>query len=152
MNNHEELQLRDRDIIPTIEVIEQILTSSYTPYEVFQSALHDLNMEQNWMWYTPHKVWCAKGQYFWTTIRGTKKNKVLYWLYVCKGYFYVTVWFKEKNRKEVLKFDVNSKTKQIINNAKTVMDSTFPVSFKVTNEESLTDIYKLIECKKKLEC
>ena len=38
----------------------------------------------------------AKGQCFWTTRRGTKKEKVLYWLYVYKGCFNVTVWFKEK--------------------------------------------------------
>lgn len=152
MDNHKELRLKERDVIPTSEVLKQILASSYTSYETLQDALHDLDMEQNWMWYTPHKVWCAKGQYFWTTIRGTRKDKVLYWLYVCEGYFNVTVWFKEKNRSEVLKLDVSSKTKQIIRNAKTVIGSTFPVAFKVTNKESLADIYKLMDCKKKLEC
>jgi len=152
MENHTELRLRDRDVTPTKEVLIEVLADSYVAYEALQDSLHDLDIEQNWMWYTPHKVWCAKGQYFWTSTRGTRKEKVLYWLYACEGYFNVTVWFKEKNRNEVLNTDINSKTKQIIRNARTIMGSTFPVSFKVTTTETLTDIYKLMDCKKKLEC
>lgn len=152
MNEHEELQLRERNVVPTREVLEQVLSDSYIAYETFQDTLFDLDIEQNWQWYTPHKVWCAKGQCFWTTRRGTKKEKVLYWLYVYKGSFNVTVWFKEKNRAQVLTADVSEKTKQIVSDAKPVMNaSTFPVMFKVTTTEVLADIYTLINCKKRIE-
>ena len=152
MDNREGLQLREHDVIPNREVLEQVLLDSYIAYEIFQDALPNLEMEQNWQWYTPHKVWCAKGQYFWTSVRGLKKEKVLYWLYVYEGYFNVTVWFKEKNRTEVLKTDVSEKTKQMIRDAKTEIGlPTFPVLFKVTSTELLTDIYKLIECKERIE-
>jgi len=152
MNNHEGLQLREYGVTPTREVLEKVLAGSYTAYETFQDKLPELEMEQDWKWYTPHKVWCAKGQYFWTTTRGTRKEKVLYWLYVYEGYFNVAVWFKEKNRAEVLKAKVSEKTKQVIRDAKTEMGlPTFPVVFKVTTEECLSDIYTLINCKKNLE-
>ena len=111
-----------------------------------------LEMEQEWQWYTPHKAWFAKGQYFWTTLRGARKEKNLYWLYVYEGYFSVAVWFKEKNRAEALMADVRKKTKQLIRDAETMGKMpTFPVVFDITTVEPLADIYVLLDCKKKLE-
>lgn len=153
MENIGGLQLREKDIIPTSEILEQVLAENFAVYEIFQDALPDLGIEQNWQWYTPHKSWYAKGQYFWTSVRGVKKDKTLYWLYFYDGYFNIAVWFKEKNRADILKADVSEKTKQIIRDAKTEMGlPTFPVLFKVTTTESLADIYTLINCKKKMEC
>jgi len=111
-----------------------------------------LEMEQEWQWYTPHKAWFAKGQHWWTTARGTRKEKNLYWLYVYEGYFSVAVWFKEKNREEVLRTDVTEKTKQLIRDAKTMGKMpTFPVVFDITTVEPLADIYTLLDCKKRIE-
>jgi len=153
MDNNKGLQLREHDVIPTSDVLEKILEDSFAVYETFQEALSDLEMEQNWQWYTPHKSWYAKGQYFWTSSRGTRKEKTLYWLYVYEGYFNVAIWFKEKNRIDVLNADVNEKTKKTIRDAKTEMGlPTFPVTFKVTTKEALADIYTLIDCKKRIEC
>ena len=152
MNNHENLRLRDPEAAPTSEVLEQVLGDSYAAYEAFQDALPGLEMEQEWQWYTPHKAWFAKGQHFWVTPRGTRKEKNLYWLYVYEGYFSVAVWFKEKNREEVLRTDVTEKTKQLISDAKTMGKMpTFPVVFDITTVEPLADIYALLDCKKRIE-
>jgi len=152
MEKQKNLQLKEYDVTPTAEVLEQVLKDSYFAYETFQEALPNLDMEQNWQWYTPHKAWFAKGQYWWTNTRGTRKEKNLYWLYVYEGYFTVAIWFKEKNRTEVLKCNVSEKTKKIICDAKTHTGvPTFPVIFDITNTESFTDIYTLIECKKAIE-
>ena len=52
----------------------------------------------------------------------------------------------------MLTADVSEKTKQIVRDSKPVMNaSTFPVMFKVTTTEELTDIYTLINCKKRIE-
>ena len=152
MNNHENLQLRNPQITPTSELLEQTLGDSYAVYEEFQEALPGLEIEQDWQWYTPHKAWYAKGQHWWTTVRGTRKEKNLYWLHVFEGFFNVAVWFKEKNRMEILKADVSEKTKQIIRDAKTMGKvATFPVMFSVTTSELLSNIYTLLNCKKALE-
>jgi hypothetical protein len=152
MNTHEKLQLRDPELPPTGEVLEQVLSSSYAAYEAFQDALPDLDIEQVWQWYTPHKAWFARGQHFWTTSRGTRKEKTLYWLHVFEGTFSVAVWFKEKNRAEILSADVSERTKQLIRDAKTAGKMpTFPVVFDVTTAEPLADICALIECKKRIE-
>ena len=152
MNEGEDLRLREREVTPTSEVLQKVLGSSYTVYETFQGALPNLEIEQEWQWYTPHKAWFARGQHFWTTPKGTRKEKNLYWLHVCEGYFSVAVWFKEKNRTEVLKADVSKKTKKLIHDAKTMGKvPTFPVVFDITTIEPLADVCTLIDCKKRIE-
>ncbi|MCL2508311.1 MAG: DUF3788 domain-containing protein [Oscillospiraceae bacterium] len=152
MNNQEKLRLRDPEAAPTDELLEQILGDSYAAYEVFQDALPGLEIEQEWQWYTPHKAWFAKGQHFWMTPRGAKKEKNLYWLHVFEGFFNVAVWFKEKNRAEILSADVSEKTKRLIRDTETYGKMpTFPVVFEITAAESLADIYILIDYKKRLE-
>jgi len=152
MKEHEKLQLREPIVTPTSGMVEQALGESYAAYEAFQDALPNLELEQEWQWYTPYKAWFAKGQHRWTTARGTNKEKTLYWLYVFDGYFNVAVWFKEKNRMEILNADVSEKTKQLIISAETMGKlPTFPVMFEVTTTEPLADIYTLLGCKKELE-
>ena len=156
MNNHEELRLmlrlKDPETVPTSTVLEQTLGDSFAAYEAFQEELPSLEIEQDWQWYAPYKAWFAKGQHFWTTPRGAKKEKNLYWLYVYEGYFSVAVWFKEKNRAEILTSNVSEKTKQLIRDAKTMGKlPTFPVVFDIFTAEPLADIYTLLDCKKRLE-
>lgn len=86
------------------------MSDSFAVYETFQDTLPNLEIEQDWQWYTPSKAWFAKGQHWWVTPRGTRKEKNLYWLYVYEGYFSVAVWFKEKDRTEVLRANVSKKT------------------------------------------
>ena len=152
MDNHEKLRLREPEVTPASEVLEQALGDSYAAYEAFQDALPNLEIEQEWQWYTPYKAWFAKGQHFWTTPRGARKEKNLYWLHVYEGYFSVAVWFKEKNRTEVLMADVSEKTKQLIRDAETMGKlPTFPVVLDITTAEQLADIYALLDCKKRIE-
>jgi len=146
------LQLRDPGMTPTSELLEQTLGGSFAAYEMLQEALPGLEIEQEWQWYAPHKAWFAKGQHFWTTARGTRKEKNLYWLHVFEGSFDVAVWFLEKNRIEILRADLGEETKQIIREAKTFGKmATFPVVIEVADIKSLADIYTLIDYKKRLE-
>lgn len=152
MNSNENLQLKDPEVMPTREMLENILGGSYAAYEALQDALPNLEMEQEWQWYTPYKAWFARGQHFWTTKRGTKKEKTLYWLYVYEGYFSVAIWFKEKNRMELLNANVSEKTRELIGDADTMGKlPTFPVVFDIKTIEPLTEIYELLDCKKRLE-
>ena len=152
MNQSESLRLRDPAVTPTSELLEQILGGSYAAYEALQEALPGMEMEQEWQWYTPHKAWFARGQHFWTTTRGARKEKTLYWLHAFEGYFDVAVWFKEKNRENILHANVSDKTRQLIRSAQTAGKvPTFPVVFDVISGEPLADVYALIELKKRLE-
>ena len=154
MDNREKWQLREFESMPTNEVLKQVLSDeSYAAYEELQDALPDLDIEQEWQWYKPYKAWFAKGQHYWMTPKGAGKDKNIYWLHVYDGYFCVMVWFKEKNRMELLNSEVSDKTKEMIRDAKewSCTMPTFPVTVEVTDTEPLTDIFKLIACKKRLE-
>ena len=150
--SYSRLRLREPGAAPTDETLEQALGGSYAAYERFQDALPRLDIEQEWQWYTPHKAWFGRGWHWWTTPRGTRKEKTLYWLHVYEGSFNVAVWFKEKNRAEAMRENISEKTKQLIAESETFGKvPTFPVVFEITGAEPLTDIYTLIECKKRLE-
>ena len=153
MSKHDNLRLREANVTPTSEVMRKVLGSSYDAYAAFQRELAGLELEQVWQYYMGcTKSWMARGQYKWTTPRGTNKEKTIYWLSVWDGYFKVTVWFLEKNRFEILKADVSEKTKQVIRGAKTLGKmNTFPVEFDVTDAKPLADICELIKYKKRLE-
>jgi len=147
-----ELRLRDPEAAPTEETLIQTLGGSYAAYEAFQDALPGLDIEQEWQWYTPHKAWFARGRHWWTSSRGAGKEKTLYWLHVFEGSFNVAVWFKEKNRAEAMKENVSEKTKRLIAESETFGKvPTFPVVFEITGSEPLTDIYTMINCKKRID-
>ncbi|MCL2549755.1 MAG: DUF3788 domain-containing protein [Methanimicrococcus sp.] len=152
MDNYENLRLRDPEVTPTDEVLEQTLGGSYTAYTAFRDSPAGFGIEQEWKYYTDGKAWFAKGLRKWTTPRGAKKEKTVYWLSAWDGYFRVTIYFKEKNRQEVQKTEVGDKTKQIIAEAKTMGKlMTFPLIFDIRTADLPADIGALIECKKRIE-
>lgn len=153
MNHHESLALRERAFPPDDELLHLVLGDSYAAYEALQRALPTLEMEQTWQWYTPHKAWLARGEYAWTTKRGTRKEKTLYWLHVHDGHFSIAVWFKEKNRDALLTADLDDHVRQLVCNTKALGKlPTFPVVLDITTAHALSALYPLLTCKKELEC
>ena len=151
MDNHENLRLRDPAVTPSSDVLMHVLGASFAAYEALQDALPDLDIEQIWQWYTPHKAWFASGRYSFATPRGAHKEKTLYWLHVYEGCFSVAVWFKEKNRARLLAAPVSEATKRLILEAKTMGKvATFPVVFDVTAVLP-ADTLTLINLKKQIE-
>jgi len=75
MNNGENLRLRNPEVIPTSLILEITLGDNYAVFEAFQEGLRNLDIEQEWQWYIPHKAWFARGQHWWTTPRGKNKEK-----------------------------------------------------------------------------
>jgi len=154
MSKNKDLRLNEPDIFPTNEVIAGVLGAGYGTYAKFLEGLTGLELENEWKYFAHcTKSWLARGQYRWTTMRGAKKEKVIYWLSACDGYFNVTVWFLGKNRMEILQSDVSEETKKIIRNAKVFGTNmnTFPVEFSPVTNEKLADIFTLIKYKKKME-
>ena len=146
------LCLRDPETEPSDDILKLVLDKSYSAYEALLGSLSAWEIEQAWQWYTPHKAWFAKGQHFWTTSRGTKKEKNLYWLHVYEGFFCLAIWFKEKNRDLLIEANVTETTRQLIKNAETAGKiPTFPVVFTIYESEILKDVAIILEMKKQLE-
>ena len=155
MNKYEELRLRDPSVEPTEALLAEILGESYKAYTAFCKGLVGLDIEQVWQFYPcfATKAWMARGEYRWTTPRGAKKSKNIYWLSVWDKYFNVAIWFKGPNREEVAKLNISEETKNAVLKAKQFGPkmNTFPVEFHLTDPEQLADLYELIKCKKRLE-
>ena len=147
------LQFKDPETPPTDGTLSQTLgAAAYAAYEAFQDALPRLDIEQEWQWYAPNKAWFGRGWHWWTSARGTRKEKTLYWLYVFEGSFHVAVWFKQKNRAEAVRENVSEKTRRLIAGSETFGKvPTFPVEFEINGSEPLADVFTLIKCKKRLE-
>ena len=58
---YSKLRLRESDVTPTDEILEQTLGGSYAAYEAFQGALPRLDIEQEWQWYIKLKKLGFKG-------------------------------------------------------------------------------------------
>lgn len=154
MSKYENLRLREPEINPTKSVLEKVLGESYSAYNELQRLLGGLELEQVWQYYpcVGTKAWMTRGEYKWTTPRGTNKSKNIYWLSAWEGYFKVAVWFLEKNRAELLKAEISEETKRLVRNAKTFGKMmTFPVELDITSAALLPDLCALIKCKKRLE-
>jgi len=62
---YENLRLRDQEIFPTQDVLEEALGESHKTYETFVDGLRDLNIENVWKYYPcfATKAWMERGEY-----------------------------------------------------------------------------------------
>lgn len=149
MNVQQIQKLRDPEISLTEEVIESALETAFHAYQKFVFRLKQHEVQLLWRYYPDGKAWLAKGQYFWTGVRGGKKELTVFWLSIWNGFFKVTVYLPEKHRESVLKLSLDEQTKRMIEQAE-VMGKTFktlPLSFDVNSDEPLDSIVSLIKFK-----
>lgn len=83
----ETLALRDGDILPTQEVLEAVLGSSYPAFEELNALLIAMEIRPEWNYYRDGKAWLCK-------MMSKKKN--MGWLHVYDGFFRVSFFFHGK--------------------------------------------------------
>ena len=152
MNELNQVQLlRDPDITPTSAVIATGLGNSYDTYAKFIKDLGEYDISlMEWRYYNDGKSWLSKGEYKWTTSRGTNKVKPIFWLSIWDGFFKVSFFFGAEIREELYDLLISDNAKEIIINAKP-MGKTMryvPIIFDVTSKDQLNDIYILSEFRK----
>ncbi len=143
--------LRDADIKPTPEIIADGLGATYNIYTKFVEDLMKFNISlMDWRYYNDGKAWLTKGEYKWTTVRGTNKVKPIFWLSIWERSFRVSFNFSEKTRAELLSLSVSDATKENINNTKPngKTNKFLPVIFDITEINQLNDVYVLAEFRK----
>ncbi len=104
----------------------------------------------DWRFYNDGKAWLSKGEYKWTTTRGTNKVKPLFWLSIWEGFFKISFNFKFETREELLNLSISDEAKDVISSAE-VSGKTMkyiPVIFDVDDEKQLHDIYVLMQFRK----
>lgn len=150
MNKAQQL-LRDSNIVPTDEIIAEGLGETNTTYTKFIEELKKYNISlMDWRYYNDGKAWLSKGEYKWTTARGTNKVKPIFWLSIWEQSFRVSFFFSEKTRAELLSLPISREAKEIINNivatGKTM--KFISIIFDITEDSQLNDVYVLAKFRK----
>ncbi len=143
--------LRNADIEPTTEIITEGLGTSNSIYMKFVEKLEEYGVSlMDWRFYNDGKSWLSKGEYKWTTARGTNKVKPLFWLSIWEGFFKVSFNFKLETREELLKLPTSNEAKEIITNAEVNGKAMkfIPVVFDVNNDNQLDDIFVIMNFRK----
>lgn len=143
--------LRNPDIEPTSEIIAEGLSSASSVYIFFLKGLKEYDVSlMDWRFYNDGKAWLSKGEYKWTTARGTNKVKPLFWLSIWEGFFKVSFFFSTKVQEELLTLPISQDAKSIIKNAKPMGKTMkyIPVIVDVEDEKQLNDIYVLMQFRK----
>ena len=143
--------LRDPGVEPTSEVLAEGLGAANSVYVKFIEGLKDYGITlMDWRYYNDGKAWLSKGEYKWTTPRGTNKVKPIFWLSIWDGFFKVSFFFGSEIQKELLELPISQNAKEIIKNARPMGKTMrfMPVVLDIANEAQLSDIYVLTEFKK----
>lgn len=143
--------MRNPDIEPTAEIIAEGLGEANNVYTTFLEKLKEYDVSlMDWRFYNDGKAWLSKGEYKWTTARGTNKVKPLFWLSIWEGFFKVSFNFSIKVQNELLNLPISREAKAIIENAdvkgKTMRFT--PVIFDVDNESQFDDVFALMQFRK----
>ena len=148
----EKQMLRNPDIEPTSEVLEEILGTAYSTYVKFLSEMERREIHLEWRYYPDGKAWLGKGLHHWTGSRGGKKEVTVFWLSVWEGYFKLTIYFPEKVRSEVMTLSLSDKLKQrIVETDQMGKLKFFPVVFELHTDESFDAVLTLSEFRKNIK-
>ena len=113
--------LRNADIEPTTEIITEGLGTSNSIYMKFVEKLEEYGVSlMDWRFYNDGKSWLSKGEYKWTTARGTNKVKPLFWLSIWEGFFNTSFFFTEKHLEAIAELDISETIKDKFTKAKTI--------------------------------
>lgn len=150
MNNAQQL-LHDSNINPSVEIIADGLGAANATYLKFIEELKRYNIYlKDWRYYNDGKAWLSKGEYKWTTTRGTNKVKPIFWMSIWDGFFKVSFYFPEKRQTELLSLPLSTDVKEMIKNVKATGKTMKYISIilDITNDCQLNDVYLLAAFRK----
>lgn len=151
MSEQSQMLLRDPNIEPTDSLIADCLGATNDVYKNFLEKLKEYNISlMEWRFYNDGKAWLTKGEYKWTTVRGTNKTKPIFWVSIWNGFFKISFNFSEKTKDELLRLPISDNTKGYINNIKPNGNKMkfISVIFNVDNDKQFNDILLLSQFRK----
>lgn len=137
----ETLALRDGDILPTQEVLEAILGSSYPAFEELNALLIAMEIRPEWNYYRDGKAWLCKMMF---------KKKNMGWLHVYDGFFRVSFFFMERHLTAIADLNISDCIKEDFYEMKPV-GKLLPMSIAVGDKEKLEDVLTVLRFKRSLK-
>lgn len=135
--------LRDKEVYPNKEVLENVLGKSYLAYHELTEAISNeqFNLVTEWNYYKDGQSWLCKVSY---------KKKTMFWISVWNEYFKTGFYFSEKTRLGIDELDIDPNIKTEFSQSKNI-GKLFPLVVDVSRKEQINDVLKIIEYKKKLK-
>lgn len=127
----DEIKLKDKEIFPSDEVLENVLGESFSAFKCLNDALLSYEIIPEWNYYRDGNVWLSK-------LLFRKKN--LGWISVFDGYFSITCYFTEKHIEKIESSAISQSTKEVFYSAKPhgrLIPMTIPVHNNLLPEDVL---------------
>ena len=137
----ETLALRDGDILPTQEVLEAVLGSSYPAFEELNALLISMEIRPEWNYYRDGKAWLCKMMF---------KKKNMGWLHVYDGFFRVSFFFMERHLSAIADLNISDYIKEDFYEMKPV-GKLLSMSIVVGDKEKLEDVLTVLRFKRSLK-
>jgi hypothetical protein len=135
--------LREQNIVPTKEVLENVLGESYPVYvELIEEISNpEFGLLPEWRYYKDGNAWLCKVCY---------KKKTVFWLSVWDKYFRIVFYFTEKTCTGINELDIKENIKEEFIHAKHI-GKLIPLIIRMKKMDQIDDAIKIISYKKKLK-
>jgi hypothetical protein len=135
--------LREQQIYPTKEVLENVLGDSYLVFEELIKIITDAKygLVLQWNYYKDGKAWLCKVCY---------KKKTIFWLSVWDKFFKTTFYFIEKTSSGIADLDIEENLKESFRSSKS-FGKFMPLTINMNRKDQINDLLKIVEYKKSLK-
>jgi hypothetical protein len=135
--------LREQQIYPTKEVLENVLGDSYLVFEELIEIITDAKygLVPQWNYYKDGKAWLCKVCY---------KKKTIFWLSVWDKFFKTTFYFIEKTSSGIADLDIEENLKESFRSSKS-FGKFMPLTINMNRKDQINDLLKIVEYKKSLK-
>lgn len=136
-----ELKLKNKEIFPSEEVLENVLGESFAAFKCLNNAFLSHEIIPEWNYYRDGNVWLCKLLF---------KKKNLGWISVCDGCFNITCYFTEKHIEKIECSAISQSTKETFYSAKS-HGRLIPMTIPVHNNQLPEDVLIMLLFKKGLK-
>ncbi len=135
--------LRNPEILPSEEVLQDVLKNSFPVYIELIKAItnNTLGLVPEWHYYNDGKAWLCKVVF---------KKKTIFWLSVWEQYFKIAFYFTEKHCEGIASLPIDGVIKEQFSKSKPI-GKLLPLVINITDGSQLNDTLKIIEFKKSLK-
>ncbi|MDR2891200.1 MAG: DUF3788 domain-containing protein [Alistipes sp.] len=127
--------LKERDVVPSDEVLAQALGDVWPVFETFRAMAAELGVEIEWRYYNDGKAWLGKA---------AARGRTVLWLSVWEGWFQASFYFLERHMEGLAALGLDEGGYELASE----WGRMIPLIFRVSRPEQLTDVMKMVEFKK----
>jgi hypothetical protein len=135
--------LRDQQVFPTREVLENALGKSYPAFDGLTEILtgDPYGLTTEWRYYNDGKAWLNKVCH---------KKKTIFWLSVWDQYFKTTFYFSEKTGEGISELHIEEALKASFHRSRPI-GKLIPLTVTIREKEQIEDVIKIAAYKKGLK-